>query len=228
MIKKGQTDDPITSRWYTLRYSGCSAVVPPCSVCEVDSASEPQFDWTRGPRMVTSELPRFISAAFSGATWLNWTDDRQPTKPLDAACATFSLKFSLPAGRKTVSYTHYCLEREGWGNAEAWVLSSPVTLPNVRDLIRISSASDDSVYFVWMSWSIWLSGKKSNNKVITRNPSRGNSRTGRSSRTGTRYRSRTALFTVLHQTVSAHRRRLWSELDLSLLHRCADSVASLN
>lgn len=79
-------------------------VVLPCSVCEVDSASEPQFDWTRGPRMVTRELPRFISAAFSGATWLNWTEDRQPTKPLDAACATFSLKFSFPAVRDAVKH----------------------------------------------------------------------------------------------------------------------------
>lgn len=48
-----------------------------------------------------------------------------------------------------------------------------VTLPNVKDLIKISSASDDSVYFVWMSWSIWLSGEKSNNKPITRNLNRG-------------------------------------------------------
>lgn len=71
--------------------------VLPCSVCEVDSASAPQFDWTSGPRMVTSELPRFISAAFSGATWLNCTDDRQPMKPWEAACVTISLKFSLPA-----------------------------------------------------------------------------------------------------------------------------------
>lgn len=45
-----------------------SACCLPCSVCEVDSASAPQFDWTNGPRMVTSELPRLISAAFSGAT----------------------------------------------------------------------------------------------------------------------------------------------------------------
>lgn len=57
----------------------------------------------------------------------------------------------------------------------------PVTLPNVRDLIKISSASDDSVYFVWMSWSIWLSGKKSNNKLITRNLSQGNTNTRSSS-----------------------------------------------
>lgn len=65
-------------------------------MCEVDSASAPQFDWTRGPRMVTNELPRFVSAAFSGATWLNWTEERQPTKPLAAACMTSSLKVSLP------------------------------------------------------------------------------------------------------------------------------------
>lgn len=70
----------------------------PCSVCDVDSARAPQLDWTSGPRMVTSELPRFISAAFRGATWLNWTAERQPTKPCDAACDTFSLKFSLPGG----------------------------------------------------------------------------------------------------------------------------------
>lgn len=56
-------------------------VTLPCSVCEVDSARAPQLDWTSGPRMVTSELPRFISAAFRGATWLNWTAERQPTKP---------------------------------------------------------------------------------------------------------------------------------------------------
>lgn len=65
-------------------------------MCEVDSARAPQLDWTSGPRMVTRELPRFISAAFRGATWLNWTAERQPTKPWDAACDTFSLKFSLP------------------------------------------------------------------------------------------------------------------------------------
>lgn len=70
----------------------------PCSVCDVDSARAPQLDWTSVPRMVTSELPRFISAAFSGATWLNWTAERQPTKPCAAACDTFSSKFSLPGG----------------------------------------------------------------------------------------------------------------------------------
>lgn len=70
--------------------------VLPCSVCEVDSASAPQLDWTSGPRMVTSELPRLVSAAFSGATWLNCTDERQPLNPLAAACVTFSLKFSVP------------------------------------------------------------------------------------------------------------------------------------
>lgn len=74
----------------------------PCSVCEVDSARAPQLDWTSGPRMVTSELPRFISAAFRGATWLNWTAERQPTKPCDAACDTFSLKFSLPVEERGV------------------------------------------------------------------------------------------------------------------------------
>lgn len=89
-----------------LYLMGASAAVLPCSVCEVDSASEPQLDWTRGPRMVTRELPRFISAAFSGATWLNWTDDRQPTKPLEAACATFSLKFSFPADGETVKHVY--------------------------------------------------------------------------------------------------------------------------
>lgn len=50
-------------------------------MCDVDSARAPQLDWTSGPLMVTSELPRFISAAFRGATWLNWTAERQPTKP---------------------------------------------------------------------------------------------------------------------------------------------------
>lgn len=49
-----------------------------------------------------------------------------------------------------------------------------MTLPNVKDLIKISSASDDSMYFLWMSWSIWLSGEKSNNKPVTRNLNRGN------------------------------------------------------
>lgn len=79
-------------------------------------------------------------------------------------------------------------------NSDAAALNSPATLPKVRDLIRISSASDDSVYFVWMSWSIWLSGRKSNNKVITRNPSRGDSgSTSRNSGAGTHYRSRAVL-----------------------------------
>lgn len=59
---------------------------------------------------------------------------------------------------------------EGHGNIEEEGEDLLVTLPNVRDLIKISSASDDSVYLVWMSWSIWLSGGKSNNKAITRNP----------------------------------------------------------
>lgn len=79
----------------------CVSVLP-CIVCEVDSASAPQFDWTNGPRMVTNELPRLVSAAFSGATWLNWTDERQPTKPLEAACITSSLRFSLPAEMKMI------------------------------------------------------------------------------------------------------------------------------
>lgn len=63
------------------RRNGCGDWSLPCSVCDVDSARAPQLDWTSGPRMVTSELPRFISAAFRGATWLNWTAERQPTKP---------------------------------------------------------------------------------------------------------------------------------------------------
>lgn len=63
--------------------------------------------------MVTRELPRFISAAFSGATWLNWTEDRQPTKPLDAAWATFSLKLSLPEDRGAAQRVYFRLG--GWG-----------------------------------------------------------------------------------------------------------------
>lgn len=63
----------------------------PESGCEVvESASTPQLDSTRWPRTLTNELPRFSSAAFSGATWLNWTDERQPMKPLDPACITSS------------------------------------------------------------------------------------------------------------------------------------------
>lgn len=50
-----------------------------------------------------------------------------------------------------------------------------MTLPNVKDLTRSSSASDDSVYFLWTSWSIWLSAEKSNNKPVTRNAHRDNS-----------------------------------------------------
>lgn len=68
--------------------------VLPCRVC--DSASAPQFDWTSGPRTVTNELPRLVSATFSGATWLNWTEERQPMKPLEAPCITSSSKFSIP------------------------------------------------------------------------------------------------------------------------------------
>lgn len=106
-------------------------------------------------------------------------------------------------------------------NAEAVaaaVLNSPVTLPKVRDLIRISSASDDSAYFVWMSWSIWLSGGKSNNKVITRNPSRGDSGTaGRNSGAGTHYRSWAAL---LLPVFTPDPLRPAARLRLSLRHRC--------
>lgn len=198
----------------------CEEVLP-CSVCEVDSASAPQFDWTSGPRMVTSELPRFVSAAFSGATWLNWTEERQPLKPFAAACITFSLKFSFPTEIRLIGENACCYwwrhdgfgelqsflsnrvrrdkrtatgenkrTTEGWrGSFSAIFWTSRedllVTLPNVRDLIKISSASDDSVYLVWMSWSIWLSGEKSDNKPITRNLNQGNSNTRSSSSSST-------------------------------------------
>lgn len=81
----------------------CQCVIEsPCKVCEEESARAPQFDWTNGPRMVTSELPRLVSAAFSSATWLNWTEERQPMKPLEAACITSSLKFSSPADTQRI------------------------------------------------------------------------------------------------------------------------------
>lgn len=74
--------------------------VLPCRTCEVDSAKAPQFDWTKGPRIVMRELPRLVSAALSGATWLNCTEERQPTKPLEAAFVTSSPKLSIPAERR--------------------------------------------------------------------------------------------------------------------------------
>lgn len=138
--------------------------------------------------MVTNELPRLVSAALSGATWLNWTEERQPMKPLEAACITSSLRFSLPAETESGEnvYRYRSGERmetgseaRGGRGINGMVLGESehllVTLPNVKDLIKINSASDDSMYFLWMSWSIWLSGKKSNNKPITRNLNRGNS-----------------------------------------------------
>lgn len=103
----------------------------------------------------------------------------------------------------------------------------PVTLPNVRDLIKISSASDDSVYFVWMSWSIWLSGKKSNNKPITRNLSQGNTNTRSSSALQHIMDWSPALFTASYKTISAHS-WVWSDFDLWLVHHHTDSVASVN
>lgn len=63
---------------------------------EVDTESTPQLDSTRLPRTVTSELPRFSSAAFSGATWLYCTEEKQPTKPLEPATATLSSRTSVP------------------------------------------------------------------------------------------------------------------------------------
>lgn len=95
--------------------------------------------------------------------------------------------FFIPMScEQTRTQTHRTLE--GWDGTSqhlARLEVLPVTLPNVRDLIKISSASDDSVYFVWMSWSIWLSGEKSNNKAITRNLSRGNSSSNGGSGGGT-------------------------------------------
>lgn len=146
--------------------------VLPCRVC--DSASAPQFDWTSGPRTVTNELPRLVSATFSGATWLNWTEERQPMKPLEAPCITSSSKFS--SYKDTAEEWEMLLASFG----QSWMRRTDcrdllVTLPNVSDRMRISSASDDSVYFLWMSWLIWLDRKKSDNKVITRNSKQGNS-----------------------------------------------------
>lgn len=87
--------------------------VLPCSVC--DSASAPQFDWTSGPRTVTNELPRLVSATFSGATWLNWTEERQPMKPLEAPCITSSSKFSIPAKTQPSSEKGFWLRWvNGW------------------------------------------------------------------------------------------------------------------
>lgn len=60
------------------------------------SANAPQFDSSGRPRMLTNELPRFNNAAFSGATWLYWTDEKQPMKPLLPAWATSSSMTSLP------------------------------------------------------------------------------------------------------------------------------------
>lgn len=145
--------------------------VLPCSVC--DSASAPQFDWTSGPRTVTNELPRLVSATFSGATWLNWTEERQPMKPLEAPCITSSSKFSIPAKTQPSSEKGFWLRRSWTRRIDYRDLL--VTLPNVSDRMRISSASDDSVYFLWTSWSIWLDRKKSDNKVITRNSKQGSS-----------------------------------------------------
>ncbi len=54
--------------------------------------------------MLTRELPRFNNAAFSGATWLYWTDEKQPMKPLDPAWATSSSKTSLPVWKKKSMY----------------------------------------------------------------------------------------------------------------------------
>ncbi len=66
------------------------------------SASSPQFDSTRLPRTLTNELPRFNMAALRGAKWLNWTEDRQPMKPLDPAWRTSSSTPARPdRGKKT-------------------------------------------------------------------------------------------------------------------------------
>lgn len=149
--------------------------VLPCRVCDVDSASAPQLDWTSGPRMLMRELPRFVSAAFSGATWLNWTEERQPTKPLEAAFITPSSKFSIPVEKTSTDdpstpgpaqETRTNMESEKQNLNEDLLMS----LPSVRDRIRMSSASDDSGYFLWTSWSIWWSGEKSKKTINPRQP----------------------------------------------------------
>lgn len=73
------------------------------------SANAPQFDSSKCPRMLTKELPLFNNAAFSGATWLYWTDEKQPMKPLEPAWATSSSKTSLPVWKKKSMHVKDCL-----------------------------------------------------------------------------------------------------------------------
>lgn len=107
----------------------------PDADCEVVlSAKAPQFDSTRLPRTWTNELPWFRMAVFSGVKWLNWTDDRQPMKPLDPALSTSSSKPACPA-------------------------DVPVTLPKVRDRSVFIFMSEERLYFWSMSLSIWFKKK---------------------------------------------------------------------
>lgn len=68
----------------------CLYVSLPASMCqgslaeamgEMVRGEAPQLDGTRIPRVLTGAARPERSAAFSGATLLNWTLDRQPTKP---------------------------------------------------------------------------------------------------------------------------------------------------
>lgn len=92
--------DPIHSAIYSKHKILWYFDQPDNDLDEDLSASSPQLDSTRLPRTLTNELPRFNMAALRGAKWLNWTEDRQPMKPLDPACRTSSSTPARPDSNK--------------------------------------------------------------------------------------------------------------------------------
>lgn len=49
---------------------------------------EPQLDSVKVPWIVTGAMVAWRRAAFSGAMWLYWTEERHPIKPMAFALAT--------------------------------------------------------------------------------------------------------------------------------------------
>lgn len=100
-------EDMKSSYWCKFHWVSFCVPEEECTVVTAftsESVPEPQLASIRAPWMITGAMVVWRRAAFSGAMWLYWTEDRHPTKPRLFALATSESNPTFSATWKTRAF----------------------------------------------------------------------------------------------------------------------------